>query len=163
MHITRDNNDNVTLPIELIIKFFENHSSNCKIKEHCSNNQATMPSLSLTTPEDIKKLLGAKNSNKAVRFDNIPFKLVKLDLETLATPLLHAVNNSILKGVFQSQAKIVVVSSLDKVSSDENSILNYRPFGILTTFSKIYDHVIKDYLISSMNRYFSPYLTAYRI
>ena len=83
-----------------------------------------MFSLSLTTHEEVKKFLGGINPNKAVGFDSIPPNSVKLAAETLATPLSRAINNSILKGVFPSQAKIAVVSPLDKGGLDKNSILN---------------------------------------
>ena len=63
-------------------------------------------------------------------------------------PLLCAINNRMLKGVFRCQAKIsknVVVSHLDKECLDENYILNYRYFRVLSAFSKTGDEVIKAY------------------
>ena len=71
-------------------------------------------------------------------------------------------NNSILKGVFPNEAKIALVCPLDKKTPDRNSVLNYRPVGILPTFSKIFVKVIKNYLMKSMDNYFSPHLSEYR-
>lgn len=83
MHIDLGRNiDNITLAIVLRTKFFENHSSIFRIKERYINNQATMPFVSLTTLEEVKKHLAAINPNKAVGFDNIPTKLVKVTTET---------------------------------------------------------------------------------
>ena len=56
-----------------------------------------MPSLSLTTPEEVNKLFQAINPNRAAVFDNIPPKLVKVAAE--AIPFSQGINNSILKGV----------------------------------------------------------------
>lgn len=107
MHIDLGSNtDNTTFATVLRTKFFENHSSIFRIKEHYINNQATMPFLSLTTLEEVKKHLAAINPSKAVGFDNIPPKLVKVTAETLGRPLWHAINNKI---VFPSPAKIAIV------------------------------------------------------
>ena len=39
---------------------------------------------------------------------------------------------------------------------------NFRPVSVLNTFSKIYERVIKDQIICGMEKYFSPFLSAYR-
>ena len=54
------------------------------------------------------------------------------------------------------------MSPLNKKTPDKNSVLNYRPVSILPTFSKIFCKVIKNYLIKSMDNFFSPFLSAYR-
>lgn len=60
-HIARDNNiGNITLDIERRT-YFRSKSSVCKIKEHYSNNQSTMPCLSLTILEKVKGFPGAIN------------------------------------------------------------------------------------------------------
>ena len=89
-------------------------------------------------------------------------KLVKLAAGVLAAPLSKTINNSISKGVFPNEAKIALVSPLDKKTPDKNSVLNYRPVSILPTFSKIFGKVIKNYLMESMDNFSSPYLSAYR-
>ena len=115
-----------------------------------------------TTTEEVKKLLKEVNAKKASGFDKIPPKLVKLAAGVLAAPLSKTINNSISKGVFPNEAKIALVSPLDKKTPDKNSVLNYRPVSILPTFSKIFGKVIKNYLMKSMDNFFSPYLSAYR-
>ena len=39
---------------------------------------------------------------------------------------------------------------------------NFRPVSVLNTFSKIYERVIKDQIVRGMEKYFSPFLSAYR-
>ena len=75
---------------------------------------------------------------------------------------LKTINNSISKGVFPDEAKIALVSHLDKKTPDKNPVLNDRPVSILPTFSKIFGNVIKYYLMKSMDNFFSPYISAYR-
>ena len=51
---------------------------------------------------------------------------------------------------------------LDKGKPNKNEISNFRPISIRTTFSKIYEKVIKDQLFSGLGKYFSPFISAYR-
>ena len=94
--------------------------------------------------------------------DKIPPKLVKISAEVLSQPPADAINNSISKGVFPDNAKISSVSPIDKQSDDKNKVSNFRPVSVLNTFSKIYESVIKNQLISVLNNIFSLYLTTYR-
>ena len=54
------------------------------------------------------------------------------------------------------------LSPTNKQSDDKNKVSNFRLISILNTFSKIYESVIKNQLISVLNNIFSPYLAAYR-
>ena len=83
-----------------------------------------MFSPSLTTPGDVKKVLHTGNPNKAVSFNNIPLNLAKVTVKTLVTSLSYIMNNSTLKALFSSQAKIAVLSPLDKGVLDKHFVLN---------------------------------------
>ena len=39
---------------------------------------------------------------------------------------------------------------------------NFRPVSVLNTFSKVYERVMKDQIVCGMEKYFSPFLSAYR-
>ena len=81
---------------------------------------------------------------------------MKLSAEILITPLCIAISNSLKNEVFSDHAKIVSVIPLDKGKPNENEISNFRPLSILNTFSKIYEKVIKDQLVSRLDKYLSP-------
>ena len=79
------------------------------------------------------------------------------------TPLLtKAINTSIAQNVFPENAKTASVTSLDKGKPNKNEMSNFRPVSVLNTFSKIYERVIKDQVARGMEKYFSPFLSAYR-
>ena len=107
-----------------------------------------------TTTEKVKKLLKEVNAKKVSGFDKIRPKLVKLAAGVLAAPLSKTINNGILKGVFPNEAKVTLVSPLDKKTPDKHSVLNYRPVSIFPTFSKIFGKFIKNYLMKSMYNFF---------
>ena len=64
--------------------------------------------------------------------------------------------------MFPDNAKIACVSPLDKHTDDKYSVTNFRPVSVLNTFSKIYEKIVKAFLISKMEQDFSPLLSAYR-
>ena len=75
---------------------------------------------------------------------------MKLSAKILSTPLSIAINNSLKYGVFLGDAKIATVIPLDKGKPNKNEISNFRPVSILNTFSKIYEKIIKDQLVSGL-------------
>ena len=87
---------------------------------------------------------------------------MKLSAEILSTPLSIAIKNSLKNGVFLDDAKIASVIPLDKGKPNKSEISNFRPVSILNTFSKIYEKVIKDQLVSGLDKYLSPFISAYR-
>ena len=79
------------------------------------------------------------------------------------TPLLtKAINTSIAQNVFPENAKIASVIPLDKGKPNKNEMSNFRSVSVLNRFSKIYERVIKDQIVRGMEKYFSPFLSAYR-
>ena len=107
----------------------------------------------MATPEEVKVLLAAINSYKAVGFENIPPNLIKQATYSLAGLVSNSINNAILIVVLPRQVKYLFVSPLGKTGWDKISVLNYRPISILTTFYKIYEQFIKEYIISSTNKF----------
>ena len=160
-HVSCDNNiENKRIAIQVIKKYFENHPSIKQIQENFQHQH--IPSIPYTTTEEVKKLLKEVNAKRASGFKKISPKLVKLAARVWAAPLSNTINNSISEGVFPNEAKIALVSTLDKKTPDKNYVLNYRPVSILPTFSKIFGKVIKNNLMKSIDNFFSPYLSAYR-
>ena len=78
------------------------------------------------------------------------------------TPLLtKSINSSIEHNIFPDLANTVLIVPLDKVKPNQNVIANFPPVSILNTFSKIYERVIKNHLLHSMENVFSPQIAAY--
>ena len=134
-HVARDNNiESKRIAIQVIIRYFENHPSIKQIQENFQHHH--IRSIPYTTTEEVKKLLKEVNAKKASGFGKISPKLVKLAARVLAAPLSKTINNSISKGVFPNEAKIALVSPLDKKTPDKNSVLNYRQLVYYLLFLK---------------------------
>ena len=90
--------------------------------------------------------------------DAVPPKLVKVSADFLTLLLKKATITSITWNVFPEDAKTATVIPLDKGKPNKNKISNLRPF--LKTISTVYERVIKDQIVSDMEKYFSPILSA---
>ena len=75
---------------------------------------------------------------------------------------MKAINCCLHQSIFPDNAKIPSVIPVDKGKPDKYDVLNYRPVSIQNTFSKIYEKVIKNQLVSCFDKYLSPFISAYR-
>ena len=147
--------------IDRIIKSYQNHPSVLKIKNKFGSDLNSFDFQQITTSE-VKKLLKEIDIKKAAGVDTIPPKLIKIGADIIAEPLTQAINCCLRQGIFPDNAKIASVVPVDKGKPDKYDVLNYRPVSILDAFSKIYEKVIKNQLVSCFDKYFSPFISAYR-
>ena len=141
-----------------IIKSYQNHPTVLKIKNKFGSDLNSFDFQQITS--EVKKLLKEIDIKKAVGVDTIPPKLIQIGADNIAEPLTHAINCYLRLGFFQDNAKIASVVPLDKGKPDKYDFLNYRPVSILSTFSKIYEKVIKNQLVSYFDKYLSPFISA---
>ena len=144
-----------------ILDKYRNHPSIVKIHKNrnLQSNSILIPSSSWgskITPKEINTIL------KAPGIDKIPTKLVKMASEILTEPLSIALNNSIRTSTLPNNAKIATVVPIDKKTDDKYVISNFRSVSILNCFSKVYENVIKNKLLKSINVHLSPFISAYR-
>ena len=116
----------------------------------------------MVTPKEIKTILKSLNSKKAPGIDKISTKLVKLASDSLAEPLPIAINNNISTSTFPNNAKIAAGVPIDRKTDDKYVISSFRPVSILNCFSKVYENVIKNELLKSMNAHLPLFISAYR-
>ena len=156
--------DNDKQAVELICSSYINHSSILKIKSNITtkgniNDNTIFSSVSI---DEVQKRLQQLNPRKAIGNDKIPPTLIKIAAEPLDTPLSIAISNSFKHNIFPSNAKIDCVKSLEKNPENKHSISNFQPVSILNTFSKIYEKFSKDFLVSKIEIFLSPFLAPYR-
>ena len=64
--------------------------------------------------------------------------------------------------IFPGNTKIGSIIPLSKGKHSKYDVLNYKPVSILNAFSKRYEKVIKNQLVSYFDKHFSPFISAYR-
>ena len=75
---------------------------------------------------------------------------------------MQGINCGLHQSFFPDNAKLASVVPVDKRKPDKYDVLNYRFAGLLKAFSKIYEKAIKNQLVSYFDKYFSPFISAYR-
>ena len=100
------------------------------------------------TCEEIKGVIHSLN-NSSSGWDEIPTFLVKKCVDSFIEPLTYLVNSSISEVIFPSELKLARVVPIFK-SGDPSLITNYRPISVLSFFSKVFEKVMYNHIISFM-------------
>ena len=89
-----------------------------------------------TTKYEITDIVTAMKNKQSAGHDDISNFILKGVILSIADPLAHIFNASILSGTFPEQMKIAKVIPLFK-KGDKLDPSNYRPISLLSTLSKI--------------------------
>ena len=82
--------------------------------------------------------------------------------DDLAVPLTNAINCSIQNFIFPQNAKTAAVCPLDKGEPIRSVERNYPPVSIFSTFSKIFEKILKEQLSPFLDKTLSIFIAAYR-
>ena len=80
----------------------------------------------------------------------MPASILKKCIDEYITPITYLVNLSIRRGTFPNELKLAKVIPIFK-SGNQQLINNYRPISVLPFFSKIYEKVRANFLISFLD------------
>jgi hypothetical protein len=103
----------------------------------------------------VLKHLQSLDIKKGCGPDRIPPIFVKETSETLALPLTKIFNRSIKEGVFPSQWKISSITPILKVG-DAHDVANYRPISLLSVFSKVFEKIMHEIVMSHVLTALNP-------
>lgn len=115
-------------------------------------NTNTPICLKLTDVNELRSICKSFKSGKAPGIDNIPIHIIKNCFDLIAEPLVKLVNLSLTTGVFPDKLKIAKVIPIFK-TGDSDSVTNYRPISLLTSFSKIFEKVMHNRLSEFIERH----------
>ena len=85
-------------------------------------------------------------------WDSISAVVVKAIYPCFIEPLTHILNLSVMYGVFPSELKLAKVIPLFK-ANDPMLFSNYRPVSVLPVFSKIFERIMYNQLLSFINKH----------
>ena len=133
--------ENLSNPVEIAIRKFENHPSVQAIKQNIPVNKDFY--FSNTEVSDILKETTALNNKKNGTFGNIPTKLLK-EVSDICAPALNDIwNNEIItQKYFPNNLKLANVTPVFK-TEDASLLKNYRPVSILPVVFKIYERIVQ--------------------
>ena len=160
--------DSIGIPDEIgidnsftdILKRHENHPSIVKIKLNIPTYTEEF-NFRLVDDMYVSKLLGKINVKKATGYDQIPPQLIRMSHSNLSLSLTEIINTSFNHCEYPNDMKKAEISPIFK-KGDDMLKEKYRPVSILTTFSKVFETVISEQLMSFFNGIFNEMLCAYR-
>ena len=150
-------NKNLTNPSEIseaFNSFFVNAASNLeKLLPHSEVNPLDYLSprnpISMSVPNaTIRDISGVINSlkNKKCNIDDFSPSIIKKNVHLLAPPITLLFNQSVQQGKFPQILKRAQVIPLYKKGA-KTDLNNFRPISLLNIFSKIFEKVMKVYLV----------------
>ena len=96
----------------------------------------------------VAKKLGSKHS---CGLDEVPGSLLAKCVHLIAAPLEFLINESFSSGIFPSELKKARVIPIYKHKGKKSDMNNYRPISVLSSFSKIFECIMHERLISFLN------------
>ena len=147
--------------VRLILDEYKNHPSVLAIIQSPEEVLDTFTFHEVENRE-VGKLLKSLDGRKSTGEDKIPTKLVSLAVNELTNTVTTAINCSIRNSRFPNDAKEAAVCPLDKGEQNRTVVRNFRPVSVLNTFSKIYEKVLKQQLITHLDKKLSVFIAAYR-
>ena len=105
----------------------------------------------LVTINDVIDIVKTLECNKSPGYDGIHPRVLKRSIFVIAKPLCNIINLAIESGIFPDSLKIAKVIPVFK-SGDKSLLTNYRPISVLSVFSKIFEKIICNQLMSFIDR-----------
>ena len=106
---------------------------------------------------EIIEIVKLMKNGESAGVDEISINLIKSVIECIAVPLSDIINFSFTNGTYPDQLKIAKVCPIFKDGS-KNEFSNYRPISVIPSFSKIFEKIISNRLLSYINKFdiFNP-------
>jgi len=101
---------------------------------------------------DVRVMINKLKDDTAVGFDGISVKILKLVIDSIISPLTYIYNLSIKNGIFPEKLKLAIIKPIYK-NGDKTCINNYRPISMLSNFSKILEKIVKNRLITFLEKH----------
>ena len=83
-------------------------------------------------------------------YDGFKAKAVIYTKNELLRPLCHIINRSLEQGLFPTRLKHAIVTPIHK-DGERTVVKNYRPISVLSVFSKLYERVMYNQLLSYLD------------
>ena len=103
-----------------------------------------------TDSTEVMNIVNCLKNKSSSGVDDIPVTILKSSIFHIAKPLAAIINCSLSTGVFPDTLKIARVTPIFK-DGEKELFQNYRPISVLPSFSKIFERVVFNRLISYLD------------
>jgi len=114
----------------------------------------TYPSMEwkCTTIEEIEQIIKSLKTIHSYGYDEISMKILKISCPFISSPINYICNKTLFWGVFPDRVKYATIKPLHK-NEDRCEVSNYRSASLLTSFSKIFETVMKRRILKHITNY----------
>jgi hypothetical protein len=102
-----------------------------------------------TTTKEIENIIRSLKSSNSCGYNEVPLKLLKSFSYLISSLLNYICSRTLFTGVFPDKLKYATIRPLFKKGNKDDKS-NYRPISILTSFSKIFEKVLKTRLLKHL-------------
>lgn len=106
-----------------------------------------------TTPLEVAMVIRKFGSKHSYGLDEVPGSLLSKCTDFISGPLAYIINRSFSEGIFPSKLKAAKIIPIYKHKGKKSEMTNYRPISLLSSFSKIFEYIMHDRLISFLNHH----------
>ena len=131
-------------PFMPVIKSFDKHPNIVKIKTKALDSTFHFRK---TSCNEVEKVISNLNIKKYFQHEDIPIKIIKMNKELIAKFKAKNFNSSIDDSEFPSELKHADIVPIHE-KKDKSCKSNYRPVSILFNYSKMYEKLIYNQLLS---------------
>lgn len=154
--IVLEHNDSVLLDPKTIAKVFNETFTNIK-PNNCqfNNNIRNVASNFFIIPTDsheVENIIRSMPIKHSCGIDDIPILVIKCVSTDIAVILSKIINTCFQTGIFPDKLKIAKTLPLYKKGNPKLAT-NYRPVSLLPVFSKVFEKIINQRLISYLQKY----------
>ena len=160
-----DNNENVATgdeipdPVTAAIEKYRSHPSVMLIKSHYEDVEVfDFRRASIT---EVLEQVNNLDTKKASPIGSIPARIIKDNVDIVASHLLDLFNKSVDGNFFPDEMKAGDVTALFK-NNDLFHKKNYRPITVLLSVSKVFERLLANQMLPSVNKFLSPKICGYR-
>ena len=108
--------------------------------------------LTATNSAEVQETIMSLKNNKAPGIDGLRAETLRNISSSVSEPLAYILNRCMEVGYCPSAFKASVVLPLHK-NGDHMVVTNYRPISLITSYSKIFEKIIKKRLTTYINKY----------
>ena len=156
---TESTGDEISDPVTAAIEKYRSHPSVILIKNHSENIEAF--DFKRASIAEVLGQVDSLDTKKASPIGSIPAKVIKDNVDIVASYLLDLFNKSVDRNSFPDEMKDGDVSALFK-NSDSFEKKNYRPITVLPSVSKVFERLLANQMLPIMNKFLSPKICGYR-
>ena len=156
---TESTGDEISDPVTAAIEKYRSHPSVILIKNHSENIEAF--DFKRASIAEVLGQVDSLDTKKASPIGSIPAKVIKDNVDIVASYLLDLFNKSVDRNSFPDEMKDGDVRALFK-NSDSFQKKNYRPITVLPSVSKVFERLLANQMLPIVNKFLSPKICGYR-